>query len=266
MRAVFFLFAMVIPFVTSAMTFSYTDREPIRGTRVPHYKFLLMDGKIEQGDYRRLLNFLRNDMDSFIKSRQIILTSRGGNVLEAMHIGNFVRQTYSVVSVGPYYGSCASSCFLILASAPLRNWQANSVGIHRPYLEAGFMDGKSATDSISTQDLLMDEVHDYLVKLRVPTSYIETMLSTPSDDVLWLGEPNRIFGRYSPSYEQVLVTKCGLDLELERKMFDGEKRLVSDVLKARECAQEFTFEEGMNFFVSELGGTPPFKRATQEKQ
>lgn len=258
MHLVFLLFAAVFPFAACAMTFSYTDQEPISGSKVPNYRFLLMKGQIEVGDYDKLLSFLRNDMDSFISARQIIVSSPGGNVSEAMRIGDFVRQTYSEVNIGPYHGVCTSSCFLILASAPQRNWQIKNIGIHRPYFEINFLQEKSATESISTQENLMDEVNNYLRKLRVPTSLVEAMISTPSDQILWLGEPNKTFGRYSPAYEQVLVTKCGLDLEIEHQLFSGKKQLVAKVLKARECGQKLTFKEGMNFFVRELGGTQPF--------
>lgn len=258
MRLIFLLLTVAFPFSVCAMTFSYTDREPISGSKIPNYRFLLMKGQIELGDYPKLLNFLRNDMDSFISARQIIVSSPGGNVSEAMRIGDFVRQTYSEVNIGPYFGTCTSSCFLILASAPQRNWQSNNVGIHRPYFEIDFLQEKSAAESISYQEHLMDEVNNYLRKLRVPTSLVEAMSSTPSDQILWLDEPNRFFGRYSPAYEQILVTKCGLDLEIEYQLFRGKKQLVTKVLKARECAQKLTFNEGMNFFVRELGGTPPF--------
>ena len=43
----------------SALDYSFTEENPINGSKVERYKFLLMRGKIEVGDYQKLKDFLR---------------------------------------------------------------------------------------------------------------------------------------------------------------------------------------------------------------
>lgn len=259
-------FALLLIFLlfssrANALDYSFTEKNPINGSDVKHYKFLLMRGKIEAGDYQKLKDFLKEDpaLTHFTNSRKIIIASPGGDVREALKIGDFVRKTFSEVSVGNHFGSCMSSCFLVLASAVSRNWQENAVGLHRPYLTAESIDRKSASTTIDEQDRVMNAVEDYLKNLRVPHHLINIMMSTPSDKIVWLDEPNITFGRFSPSYEQLLVTKCGLDIDLEKRYFSGKKDVSArKVLESRECGSKLTFKDGMNYFVSELGGRPPF--------
>ena len=98
----------------SALDYSFTEENPINGSKVERYKFLLMRGKIEVGDYQKLKDFLRVEpaLTYFANSRQIIISSPGGDVREALKLGDFVRKTFSEVSVGNHFGSCMSSCFL----------------------------------------------------------------------------------------------------------------------------------------------------------
>jgi hypothetical protein len=243
-----------------SLEYSFTDRNPIDGSKVKNYTFLLMKGKIKAGDYEELKNFLKTDpaLTNFVKSRQIILASPGGDVREAMMLGDFVRKTFSAVSVGNHFGPCMSSCFLILSSSVSRSWEENTVGLHRPYLNADAVDKKSVNKAIEDQERAMTTVENYLQLLRVPQNVINVMMATSSDNIVWLDGPGVTFGRYSPSYEQFLVAKCGLDMELERRYFSGEKSAMSKVLKARECGSISTFNDAMNFFVVELGGKPPF--------
>jgi hypothetical protein len=184
-----------------------------------------MQGKIEAGDYHKLREFLRIDpaLTSFVNSRKIIISSPGGDVREALKLGEFVRKTFSEVSVGNHFGSCLSSCFLVLASAVSRDWQERTVGLHRPYLPAAAMEHKSASAILDDQDRAMNAVEAYLKELRVPNHVVNIMMSTPSDKIVWLDQPNITFGRHSPSYEQMLVTKCGLDIDIETRYFSGRK-------------------------------------------
>lgn len=258
-RMLFLMVLLGISQIAVALDYSFTAQEPVKGSIVDNYKFLLMKGKIEQGDYQKLLLFLRSDVSEFAKARQVILSSLGGDVHEAMKIGDFVLKSYAQVNVGPYHGKCLSSCFLILASAVTRTWGERQVGLHRPYLTAKSLEGKSASQAIEQQEQGMIAVENYLVRLRVPLSLVSVMIATPSDQIVWLDEPGKLFGRYAPSYEQLLVTTCGLDVALEEKYFSGDKRIAaSKVLDARNCGERLTFKEGMNYVVSELGGKPPF--------
>lgn len=244
-----------------ALEYSFTDRNPINGAKVDNYNFLLMKGRIEAGDYQKLIDFLRTEpaLTNFVSSRQIILASPGGDVREAMKLGDFVRKTFSGVGVGNHYGPCMSSCFLIMASSVSRSWQKYTVGLHRPYLTAESVGRISALEAIEHQERAMNAVESYLRALRVPQNIINVMMSTSSDNILWLDEPGVTFGRYSPSYEQLLVTKCGLDVNLERRYFSGEKiASLKKVLEARDCGYKLTFKDGANFFVTELGGKAPF--------
>ena len=260
-----FFMLLIVGFIysskASALDYSFTENNAINGSKVNNYKFLLMQGKIEVGDYQKLKDFLRKEpaITYFVNSRKIIIASPGGDVREALKLGEFVRKTFSEVSVGHHFGSCMSSCFLVLASAVTRNWQEKTVGLHRPYLTAEAVERKSVSTAIEDQERAMTTVEAYLKQLRVPHHLVNIMMSTPSDSIAWLDEPNITFGRYAPSYEQMLVTKCGLDVELERRYFSGKRDVsTKKILNPRECGGKLTFNDGMNYFVSELGGKPPF--------
>ncbi len=260
--ATWLMICLSYPVKASALDYSFTDENPINGLKITNYRFLLMQGKIEAGDYHKLTEFLKIDpaLTSFVNSRQIIISSPGGDVREALKLGNFVRKTFSEVSVGNHFGSCMSSCFLVLASAVSRNWQESTVGLHRPYLPAAAIEHKSASAILDDQDRALNTVEAYLKELRVPNHVVNIMMSTPSDKIVWLDQPNITFGRYSPSYEQMLVTKCGLDIDLETKYFAGRKDVsVKKIADARNCGFKLTFKDGINYFVSEMGGKPPFK-------
>jgi len=139
--------------------------------------------------------------------------------------------------------------FLILASSVSRNWQKNMVGLHRPYLTAESVDKKSTSEAIEDQERAMLAVENYLRVLRVPQNIINIMMSTSSDNIVWLDDPGFTFGRYSPSYEQLLITKCGLNIDLERRYFSGEKGIsAKKILDARNCGSRLTFKDGINFF------------------
>lgn len=266
-KAILWVFSVIyftfLPVKAGALEYSFVRENPINGVKVDSYKFLLARGRIEPGDYQRLKDFLRTEpaLTHFVNSRTLIFSSPGGDVREALKLGEFVRKTYSEVLVGDYFGPCLSSCFLVLASAVSRDWQAKTVGLHRPYLPPEVVDRRSVPEVIEDQGRVMTAVESYMKSLRVPDRLIDIMMSTPSDKIVWLDEPTAVFGRYARSYEQMLVSKCGLDVDLERRYFSGERNIpLKSIVTPRNCGMRLTFTDAMNYFVKELGGKQPFER------
>lgn len=110
---------------------------------------LAFRGPIEEGDAQRLLGFLafgngcqnecQLDTGEYSRAGYIALDSPGGNVREAIKIAKYVEESGLGVFV-PADATCASACFLIYVSAPMRA-SSGKVIVHRPYFDMTKMTG-----------------------------------------------------------------------------------------------------------------------------
>lgn len=96
---------------------------------------------------------------------------------------------------------CASACALIAVSGLYR---FGTVGVHHMYVEDKEIDFNDL-DAILSQGT--DDVQGYLIELRVPSSFVERMTSTPSNEMTWIDLSE--IGMIDPVLQEYLYGKCG---------------------------------------------------------
>jgi hypothetical protein len=167
----------------------------------------LLYGEILPGDTQRVARF-------FIKYPDVkflVLDSRGGDVIEAIRIGELVR-TLRISAEVADRGLCASSCFFIWMNGAYRlavaeNYRGGSgpVGLHRPFL----VNPTNSEGSLQLQSKVMIEVRNYLESNLVPRRLIDIMLTRPSNDIYWLTSDDiEELSPTPPALEELYIAKC----------------------------------------------------------
>lgn len=177
---------------------------------------IVLSGEIKGGDYESLKAFAKKD--GLFWARTVVLASPGGDLLEAIRIGNFLRKTFTPVFVNPKVGKCASACFLIYVAAVRRSGVASSLGIHRPYFSPLDFGRLPLEEVQKKHDQLMAAVKSHLQAQQVPHYLIDKMFSLASTEVYWLNEDDLdSLGLRANWWDQVMVDRCGLDKTLEKE-------------------------------------------------
>jgi len=246
-------------------------------------------GAIEPGDTRKVANFL-GTMKTPIFT--IILDSQGGDVDEAIRIGELIKFAW----IGTEVQSerlCASSCFFLFLAGSGRiaspSWlmrpgeleaiyatakQAGVnrkpelpgfVGLHRPFYT------KESTIE-KHQSTMMERVGSHLKKQMISGRLIDAMMSHPSNDVYWLTnfDLNEI-GEYPPEQEEMFIQRCGYDRNSQLKQIsaieDGNisksDELFQRQLNANACIA--SLKEKLSLAALEKikkGWLPPISRIT----
>jgi hypothetical protein len=146
---------------------------------------ILLTGVVGKGDLEVLRRFAAKDKQRF-HSRTIVLASQGGDLLEAIRIGLFLRKTYMEVFVNTEIGRCASACFFIYVAAVQRDAMVPGLGIHRPYFSPAEFERTPLQDVEQKHRQLMQAVKKYLEDHQVPAYLIEKMFSLASSEIYWL--------------------------------------------------------------------------------
>lgn len=259
--AVFFLIYSLFAHNSSfAMEFAY---ESFEGTKVDGTagvgNYLHMRGEIVPGDYKKFLNLVIAEPFKYLESR-IFLDSPGGNVSESIKIAMLIKRTFVPVFVTR--GKCASSCFLIFASAATRDASRNAVGIHRPYLSHSLMKKLAPSEAEKEQNKAIQMARDYLLELQLPMSIIDMMVRRSSTDIYWLtrDDLDNLLGNTAPWYEEFLTAKCGWTKQLQNRfddpsLSDSEFNQVAHELGSiRACGRMETYKESLEFIKTETGG------------
>jgi len=194
---------------------------------------LVLEGKIEPGDYISLRNFLRSESNFEKITGGVFLASPGGYVGEALKIGNLIRllrlSTNAPASpppdrrdvtsppiratdlVNPRHYECVSACFLLYVAGSDRqlSW-AGRLGVHQPRLQ-------HRPDSASDDDVIVltagtrNVLKRYLIKMDVPSKYLELMYEVPPSEVRWITQQefDEDLKGYVPAMLGLLRQKCG---------------------------------------------------------
>lgn len=148
---------------------------------------ILFIGNIEAGDYERLSGLYQQagiqpdpEYPEGITAT-LFVSSRGGNVYEAMKIGRWMREKKVGVVIGPST-QCYSSCVYLLAAGLTRLTLGGEVGIHRPYFT------QLNDDLAGGMRKLLSSSREYFEEMNVPSSLADEMFSTPPEKMLVLGE------------------------------------------------------------------------------
>ena len=176
-----------------------------------------IDGEIVKGDYNKMISYIKEL--GYIPDRMTI-NSPGGDVLEAIKIGQFARRALMHIASE----DCNSSCFLILAGGVDRRAH-RLVGIHRPVYGKEYFSGLSYEDAQKEYEKLNDIVRKYLIEMDVSIDIVEKMMSTPNENVFMLEVWNPTFrGIRSPAYHEWASAKCGTLTEHEGRDYEEMTR------------------------------------------
>jgi hypothetical protein len=195
----------------AALTFAALGVAQSRAMEEPRvYRgVLILEGKIDSGDYDRLRKFLsvKSTFDKI--SGGVFLASPGGRLQEATKIGLLIRSLGLSTSApeGDSHGGrrlgaspvrpenlrnpgdylCTSACFLLFVAGIYRdlNW-AGRLGIHRPFSLTLDLKEPTASQKILFDDRARRAVEAYLRAMKVRIKYLDLMFSTPSSDVRWI--------------------------------------------------------------------------------
>lgn len=195
---------------------------------------LIVEGRIEAGDYASFRNFLSNPSNFNKMNGQVFLASPGGNVFEALQIGYLIRRLHLSTDApsrppptARSSGSeiirpldltnsrnylCTSACFLLYVAGSYREFVwAGRLGLHSPQIERKPI-GATANDiAVATADM-RDKLKDYFGQMHVPEKYLDLMYSVPPMEVRWISQTefNTDLKGYSPEVRAILDAKCNL--------------------------------------------------------
>ena len=226
----------------------------------------LFYGQIVAGDTQRFAKF-------FIKYPAVMLLkidSRGGDVTEAIRIGELVRALRIQVDVADR-GVCASSCFFIWMNGSYRlaveeNYRGGSgpVGLHRPF----FVNPENYEGSLQRQSNAMVGIRNYLESNLIPRRLIDIMMSRPSNEIYWLTfmdleEINPI----PPALEELFIAKCQgnirqLSAQLQQANIKNDSqekaRVEGQLREVFDCTNDLNFDAHVAAIIKlEAGWLPP---------
>jgi len=172
-----------------------------------------MKGEIVAGDFVKFKNALALEDTP---PNSFMITSLGGNLKEAMLIGNFIRKSQI-----PIWASveCSSACFFIYVAGVERK-SLTEIGLHRPYFDKKHYLNLTASDAQKQYIVLESVARDYLKEMGVKQKMIDRLFSTSSTDIDYLSalEIKISLGQFSPFYEEWLISKCEALTEQEVKI------------------------------------------------
>ncbi|MDE0927120.1 MAG: hypothetical protein OR997_08710 [Methylophilaceae bacterium] len=159
------------------------------------------DGTFEKGDSKKFERFLEET--NIWPNQRIVLNSGGGNVLEGIKIGTFIRKSgfrtavAKSVKTGAFSevkpGVCASSCVLAFAGGVERRASTGSrIGVHqmsRDYNNVArgtlvtFADLKS---NMSLTQTFIGLILTHYIQMGIDPKIISHMVGTSAEDIRWL--------------------------------------------------------------------------------
>ncbi|MGH8761379.1 MAG: hypothetical protein ACREVW_18035 [Burkholderiales bacterium] len=210
-----------VPFAPAQQGLNFSF-QPVAGfDAAANRKALWMKGEVAEGDLGRLLQFLREHPRDFVEhGGRVIFVVDGGDVVEATRIGHFLRDALIEAWLPDASRTrCISACFFMFVNAVSRIAVADSVGVHRPYFDAGRLGGADAETVRRRYESLMREVRDTLDELLVPRDLTEKMLATPWNDTYWLSrEDLDRLGEAQAWFEDFSAAKCGVEPRLKQRL------------------------------------------------
>jgi hypothetical protein len=227
-RAKQILNALVLSLCAFFMSKPSAALEPLRVFRGA----LVLEGKIESGDYISLRNFLRDESNFAKITGGVFLASQGGSVGEALKIGSLIRALQLTTDApasppaearaagspiirgtdlkNPRHYQCASACFLVyVGGADRRLIWAGRLGIHQPRIEHKPV-GATDDDVLIATGSAHIAIRNYFARMNVPEKYLDIMYSVPPNEVRWLtqAEFDQDLKGYVPELRVLLENKC----------------------------------------------------------
>ena len=232
-------FILTIVFTEFAQSAQISDEKDHRDEPI-----IFVDGQIATGDYDKIKTIAREFVERGEEVR-LLINSSGGNLFEALKIGEFVNQIYATVTIkgdqiSPNKGKlkkCYSACVIIWISAFKRDhvqdnefftsegqivWETIEgkeniksvplIGIHRPYIDPEVYGEMSLNEAEKTYSRLEKLVNAHLSAMGVPETFINRMFRIPSQKIELIPKTDfiDIFGYERPFLEEWFSAKCGV--------------------------------------------------------
>ena len=177
---------------------------------------MCLTGTIVPGDLAKIVAAV-SAPGSFPK--YFTLDSPGGDLLEAMRIGQFIRETATGTFVAK---ECSSACVFLLVAGTSRNALDDAaVGIHRPYFDPKEFSGLSLPEAEAKHRQMRSAARRYLEDMEMTTATIEKMFSIGSDDVYYLTPPDKARLLVPPSaYSEWIRAKCSPPTAQDKQMLE----------------------------------------------
>jgi TPR repeat protein len=223
------LFVEMWAVVGNAATFELARRADgniVQGVKV--------EGDIVPGDARKLLDFYKT---YGVTISPVYLRSKGGSVEEAMKMGAIIRRLRLETEV-PVWDTdrppldrikvdhqedelCASACFLVYAGGASRF--GNYLALHRPSLPRNEARKINDVEYEAAQKAMVPKIKTYLVDVEVDQFWIDRMFAANSQEYYmptWAEADSKLHHLMGmvPSLEEVVLTKCNEDPNVDRKL------------------------------------------------
>ena len=118
--------------------------------------------------------------------------------------------------------ACYSACFVIWAAGVIRDGGENAtamftdkgdmtfVGVHRPKLDDAYFAGLGGKEAEEKYSKLIAAYNRYLVEMDIPPSFVEEMVTVPSNEIRMLTpkELSSLSGKI-PAVDEWIRSKCG---------------------------------------------------------
>ena len=192
---------------------------------------VLLDGQITEGDAERLIRAQQQSMLSLGRPlRTLELNSPGGSIAEAVRLAQLVelfRLDTWVVSEG----NCMSSCFILFIAGNSRSALGHlegdrptrAIGVHRPTFSEAALRTVDVPTFENKHRTLLARLRTFLVERGVPQDITEKMMRFSSQEIYWLTDKDLLaLGFYSPTYEELIVAKCGRSPDVARTLLNPD--------------------------------------------
>ncbi len=208
-----------------------------------------IDGEIVKGDYQKFIEKSKNALSVSQGNGNkvwVSITSKGGDLLEAIRIGQAIREMRIFTTMG---SECFSACFFILVSGVHRlgpsQWSNGILGVHRPFFEPTYFAGLSSRLAEEKYNQLLQESSHYLREMGVSDRLIDFIKSVPSGELVRLSsqEYDKEVGLQIPYWQEWITSKCGPELK-GQELEDYKK-----VLGAGIVGEEAPFSSGYADFL-----------------
>lgn len=195
---------------------------------------ILISGAIEKGDFQKVETMSRKIVNS---GNEVVfhLNSSGGDLAEAIRIGQFVKKLSArtelngITTHDPSEANtkCYSACFIIFVSGSIRGYRSENllfdqsgnnivkrtpiIGIHRPYFDQGEYSKLTADQARIDYQNLSDAVRTYLESVSVSTEIVDEMFAHSSTEIRYISkeEYDKKIGGKQPFFEEWLIAQCG---------------------------------------------------------
>lgn len=197
---------------------------------------LSVTGPIDLGDGNKFSEILESDLLRLVSTNAVLLNSPGGSVADALEIARLVDK-YKLTAIVASEKKCASSCFLIWVSAPVR-LAIGEIYVHRPYLPEAARRDMNRPEWLRRQNDALKAAKEFLENRFVPDDIISHLINTPSNDAYKLSEQNiSQIGVAAPSWDELIVSECDISTRSMRRTPD-----IDDLQCVRQVSFDFRID------------------------